>query len=65
VFYERSYSYLAHCSVCGRPLGGVPKDLRVIRYGARTEKRPERPHGGTLCSSCLALAYKVALRGVG
>lgn len=65
VFYDRSYSYVAHCSICGKPLGGVPRDLRLIRHGAKTEKRPERPYGGTLCPSCLVLAYKVVLRGIG
>lgn len=64
VFYERSDKYAARCPLCNRPLGGVPRSLKTIRYGSKSHKRPERPYGGTLCPSCLALAYKVAVRGV-
>jgi large subunit ribosomal protein L34e len=62
VFYERNYVYEAYCAVCGRPLGGVPRDIRVIRYGPKTAKRPERPYGGVLCSTCLATAIKLSIR---
>ena len=64
VFYVSRSAYAARCSVCGKPLGGVPRDLGVIRYGARTLKRPERPYGGVLCSRCLAVAYKISIRGL-
>ena len=64
VFYERDYRHLAHCALCGRPLGGVPRDLRDARRGPKSSKRPERPFGGVLCPRCLALAYRVALRGL-
>lgn len=63
LFYEKRSVYVAHCSLCGRALGGVPRDLKVIRHGSRSAKRPERPYGGILCPSCLALAYKLAVRG--
>lgn len=62
VFYEKSYVYEAYCAVCGRPLGGVPRDIRVIRYGPKTAKRPERPYGGVLCPTCLATAIKLSVR---
>ena len=62
VFYERRRGYVARCPLCGRALGGVPRDPRVVRYGSKSAKRPERPYGGTLCPSCLALAYKIAVR---
>ncbi|MCX8184609.1 MAG: 50S ribosomal protein L34e [Sulfolobales archaeon] len=64
VFYVRSSGYVARCSICGKPLGGVPRDLKVIRYGSKSHKRPERPFGGVLCSKCLAVAYRVAVRGL-
>lgn len=46
----------AHCSLCGRPLAGVPR-LRAVdaRTTAKTMKRPERPYGGVLCSPCTRL----------
>lgn len=64
VFYERDYRYVARCALCGGPLGGVPRDLREVRSGPRSSKRPERPFGGVLCPRCLAVAYKVAIRGL-
>jgi len=62
VFYERSYVYEAYCAICGRPLGGVPRNLKIIRGGPKSAKRPERPYGGVLCSSCLATAIKISIR---
>ncbi|MEM1623432.1 MAG: 50S ribosomal protein L34e [Sulfolobales archaeon] len=63
VFYEKRRSYVANCSVCGKPLGGVSRNLKEIRRGFKSRKRPERPYAGTLCPACLALAYKIAIRG--
>ncbi|MEM2195800.1 MAG: 50S ribosomal protein L34e [Sulfolobales archaeon] len=62
VFYEKRGSYVANCSVCGKPLGGVPKDLKEVRRGSKSRKRPARPYAGTICPTCLALAYKIAIR---
>jgi large subunit ribosomal protein L34e len=44
---------IAKCALCGKPLHGVPR-LRPseMRKLAKTEKRPERPYGGYLCSRC-------------
>ena len=41
------------CSNCGKELMGIPR-LRPakMRKTAKTEKRPQRPYGGVLCSSC-------------
>ena len=43
-----------HCAACGSVLEGVPR-VRVaeMRKLGKTERRPERPFGGVLCSSCL------------
>ncbi|MBU5689924.1 MAG: 50S ribosomal protein L34e [Candidatus Aenigmatarchaeota archaeon] len=44
----------AKCGKCGKPLHGIPR-LRQIKFRglAKTQKRPERPYGGVLCSACM------------
>ncbi len=43
----------AHCADCGTVLSGVPRERPyVMRNLAKTQKRPERPFGGVLCSRC-------------
>ncbi len=57
VHYERGRPGRAVCTVCGRPLAGVPRVRSVELHGlSRSRKRPNRPYGGVLCSSCLANA---------
>jgi len=63
--YVRRKVYSASCSVCGRELNGVPRNVKIIRYGARTEKRPERPYGGNVCPNCLASLIKLSVRALG
>lgn len=43
----------AHCAGCGMVLGGVPRErpFKMKQLG-KTQKRPERPYGGVLCSKC-------------
>lgn len=44
----------ARCAVCKQVLLGVvngrPSELRKV---SKSEKRPERPYGGVLCSKCM------------
>jgi len=63
VHYEKRRPGAAKCSVCGRPLNGVPS-LRPSGMSklAKTEKRPERMHGGVVCPSCLARGLREAAR---
>jgi len=43
----------AKCRVCKKQLHGVPRKTPILmKKLAKTEKRPERPYGGNLCSSC-------------
>ncbi len=63
VYYVKRRNYEAVCAVCGKPLGGVPRDYNIIRWGPRTAKRPERYFGGVVCSSCLAAMLKLSVRG--
>ena len=44
---------ISQCGLCGIPLKGVPRARPVdVRKMGKTEKRPSRPYGGTLCSKC-------------
>jgi large subunit ribosomal protein L34e len=56
----------AHCANCGSVLKGVPK-LRPVRMTnlAKTKKRPERPYGGILCSSCSRAIFKEKAKSLG
>jgi len=61
VYAKRKHSR-AHCANCGAILHGVktgPK-YRMAKF-AKTEKRPERPWGGMLCSRCQRLKIKESL----
>ncbi|MFO7710932.1 MAG: 50S ribosomal protein L34e [Candidatus Woesearchaeota archaeon] len=49
VHYEERTPSIAHCAMCGVQLSGVPRDVSKC---TKTQKRPERPFGGVLCSSC-------------
>ncbi|MBR9675914.1 50S ribosomal protein L34e [Candidatus Woesearchaeota archaeon] len=41
------------CSECKKVLPGVPRERPYkMMTLAKTHKRPERPYGGVLCSSC-------------
>jgi large subunit ribosomal protein L34e len=47
------------CASCRRPLHGVPRGRKTrISRIPKTKKRPERPYGGNLCSSCMRKAIK-------
>jgi len=54
VRYEDRKPKITKCAICKKPLQGVPRlnptDLRKL---AKTKRRPERPYGGNLCSSCM------------
>ena len=51
-FRERKPSATV-CSQCRQKLAGVPRENPAkMANMPKTAKRPERPYGGTLCSSC-------------
>ena len=52
------------CANCKKPLHGVPRkrDIDIARL-AKSQKRPERPYGGNLCSACMREKIKSAIRG--
>ncbi|MBL7169713.1 MAG: 50S ribosomal protein L34e [Candidatus Aenigmarchaeota archaeon] len=61
--YRRRKPSLAKCAKCGSLLKGVPRlrpsDLRKL---PKTKKRPERPYGGNLCSSCMRKVFREKVR---
>ena len=61
--YEPRKPKKAHCAGCGAQLQGVPR-LKPIQLGklAKSEKRPERPYGGVLCSACMRQYFKAQVR---
>lgn len=52
--YTKRKPSKAKCAQCKKLLKGVPRDLPYkIRKLSKTQKRPERPFGGYLCSECM------------
>jgi len=62
IHYVMRRRYRATCPICGRSIGGVPRDYNIIRWGPKTAKRPERYFGGVICSNCLATVLKLSVR---
>ena len=53
----------AVCAVCGAKLKGVPRGRPAeVKALPRTQRRPERPYGGVLCSNCTRAKMKEAAR---
>lgn len=51
--YKKRKPSKAVCGNCQKPLAGVPRERPVkMRTMTKTMKRPQRPFGGVLCSSC-------------
>ncbi|MEM4259664.1 MAG: 50S ribosomal protein L34e [Candidatus Woesearchaeota archaeon] len=51
--YLKRKPKIAHCANCGAVLKGVPRERPYKMHNMpKTKKRPERPYGGVLCSSC-------------
>lgn len=52
----------AKCARCKKPLAGVPSRQKELRKLPKTKKRPTRPYGGYLCSSCMRELIKEKVR---
>lgn len=65
IHYKKKKPNKAKCANCKKPLSGVPR-LRSneLRKLSKTEKRPERPYGGYLCSECMRKLMKEKARQV-
>ena len=54
IVYKRRKPSAAKCSGCRVVLKGVLKDLPYkVGKLSKTQRRPERPYGGVLCSKCM------------
>jgi len=64
IHYKKRKPKSAHCGKCGAVLKGVPREL-PYKLGklAKTERRPERPYGGVLCSGCMRALFIKEARG--
>ena len=55
--YKKRKPKAAKCGNCGAMLKGIPREHPFrMRSMPKTEKRPERPFGGVLCSRCMRQA---------
>jgi large subunit ribosomal protein L34e len=60
--YAKRKPSKAHCAMCNAILHGVASERPYIMGKlAKTEKRPERPFAGQLCSKCMRLKIKSTL----
>lgn len=51
-----------HCANCGKVLPGVATGSKAkLMKLAKTERRPERPYAGQLCSACTRAKIKASL----
>ena len=51
------------CANCGTKLKGVPRGTpNQIKALTKSQRRPERPYGGVLCSACTRAKMKQAAR---
>lgn len=65
IHYVRRRPKSAKCAICKKPLNGVPRLRPVdLKHVPKSSKRPERPYGGYLCSSCLRKLLIDSIRGV-
>ena len=63
VHYRKRKPSRATCSKCGYILTAVPRERpHIMRKMPKTTKRPERPYGGILCSSCMRRMFIDASR---
>ncbi len=63
VHFEKKKPARAQCADCGKYLHGVPQGNKTtIKKLPKTQRRPERPYGGVLCSSCTRKLIKLNTR---
>ncbi len=63
IHYRKGKPSKAVCGSCGKELAGVPRErpFRIKRL-SKTQRRPERPYGGVLCSACTRKTLKEKAR---
>ncbi|MEM4637982.1 MAG: 50S ribosomal protein L34e [Candidatus Woesearchaeota archaeon] len=57
--YAKRKPKKAHCAVCKKVLPGVASERPYkLNKLSKTQKRPERPYAGVLCSACMRKTIK-------
>lgn len=55
----------AKCAICKKPLHGTKRlEVNELKKLSKSEKRPERPYGGYLCSECAKELFKQKARNI-
>jgi len=49
--YRKRKESKQQCGECGADLKGIPR-VKISKL-SKTQRRPERPYGGVLCSKCM------------
>ncbi len=63
--YKKGKASIARCAKCGRSLKGVPrKRPSELKKLPKSQRRPSRPYGGNLCSSCMREVFREKVREV-
>jgi large subunit ribosomal protein L34e len=58
--YEKKAPSKPKCGSCGKVLPGVTRGRKnLVKKAAKSKRRPSRPYGGNLCSSCTREKIKV------
>ncbi|MGV8141228.1 MAG: 50S ribosomal protein L34e [Candidatus Woesearchaeota archaeon] len=61
--YAKRKPSKAHCANCGQILHGVASERPYkMSKMSKTEKRPDRPYAGQLCSKCMRLKIKASIK---
>lgn len=59
VHYRKRKPNMKKCASCGKILHGIPNLIQSkFKNLPKTKKRPQRPYGGVLCSSCMRKKFK-------
>jgi large subunit ribosomal protein L34e len=63
IHHKRRKPSKAKCGKCGKALAGVPNEIpSKMQNMPKSQKRPERPYGGNLCSKCMRELIKERIR---
>ncbi len=65
VHKRREHVARAKCANCKSPLHGMPKlSQSGIKKMSASDKNPNRPYGGNLCSGCSKEVFRHAARSI-
>ncbi len=62
---RRERTGLAECANCKSPLHGIPRRITSeFKKLSSSERKPERPYGGNLCSDCTREIFRESVRSI-